>query len=113
MTALAISGDRATVQRATFEVALDTGRTAQVDGLILGDLGIHIGLTHFADVTHLPTGRRVSGFRTLGGALEFAQRVQCMVAWGRTPFELSPAEHVAITEVARYIFSTEANPVLV
>jgi hypothetical protein len=73
-------------------------------------LGIHTGVSHEVDVTHLATGRRVAGFPSLGAALAFVDKIVYFVDWSRTPFELSPAETLAIRDCISYILSTDTRP---
>lgn len=59
----------------------------EVDGIVCGALGLHIG-TDRIHVTHLATGLRVASFSTLGGAVEFVS-VTLAVEWqGHLPPQL-------------------------
>lgn len=60
---------------------------AKVYGMALGSLGLHLGLTHFVDITHLPSGRKIAGFRTLGGAVAFVEELYYKFPWATERFQ--------------------------
>jgi hypothetical protein len=65
-----------------------------VDGIVLGKapwFGIHIRGHEHADVTHVPTGRRIASFSTLGAALEYAETIVPWTNWRSENVEISPA----------------------
>jgi hypothetical protein len=83
----------------------------EVDGIVHNDeheIGLHIGTTNQVDVTHLPTGKRIGGFDTLGAAMEFVHRVAYLRDWKHG--NLTTAEHTAITQVHATIAATAHRP---
>lgn len=43
--------------------------------------GLHVGITHFVDVTHLGTGLKLGAFRSLGAAMEFVEQIKPLHNW--------------------------------
>lgn len=75
---------------------------AKVCGIALGDLACHIGLTHFVDVTHLATGRKLASMRTLGGAVAFVEDLYYNCPWATDKFaEAEPRLTLAQAGVVR------------
>lgn len=62
---------------------------AKVYGLALGSLALHIGLTHWVDVSHLPSGRKLATFRTLGGAVAFVEDCHYKLPWSVETWQLA------------------------
>jgi hypothetical protein len=83
----------------------------QVDGLVFGTaIGVHIGVTHHVDVTHLSSGLRIASFDTLGAAVEFAVRALHIVEWGKQPFCITSVEQAAIEEIRQYAVTSAVRP---
>jgi hypothetical protein len=83
----------------------------QVDGIVLSDspeLGLHVGVTQQIDVTHIPTGKRIGGFDTLGAAMEFAHRVAYLRDWSTDA--VTPEECTAITNLHTTLAATAVRP---
>lgn len=101
-------------RRARFDIMMaDPVGRVRVDGVVLDelpDLGMHIGVTHFVDVTHVPSGLRIAGFSTLGGAMEFVHRIAYLRAWHEETFILSPEEAKSIQDTAELLFASEILP---
>jgi hypothetical protein len=88
---------------------------AEVDGIVLqadGEicLGMHVGMTHDVDVTHIPSGKRVGHFRTLGAAMEFVHRIAYLTDWTLPDPVLKDHTIVAITEIHRTLLLSERTP---
>lgn len=69
---------------ARFNITLrDPDGTCEVDGMkhVPALLGIHITVSGTADVTHIPTGKRLGSFGSLGAAVEFVEVVKDLYAW--------------------------------
>lgn len=73
---------------------------AKVQGIALGSLGLHIGLTHWVDVTHLLSGRKLAGFRTLGGAASFVEELYYSLIFTTEAFQKVEPQ-LSITEAGR------------
>jgi hypothetical protein len=91
----------------------DPSGVIEVDGIVCADapsLGVHLGISHDVDVTHIPTGARIAHFETLGGALEFVARIASLRDWATLRGELPEAEVKAVREVLAYVASIERRP---
>jgi len=98
-------------ERRAFVLTLDTGLVT-VDGIaIAGEhIGIHIGVTHWVDVTHIPTGRKLAAFQTLGAAMELAHRIVYLRDWSSATLQLSSEEVKRITDLIVAVKATEHMP---
>lgn len=106
--------------RRKFNIAMDHLTTlgngevsglVEVDGIVLNDnheLGLHVGLTHMVDVTHLPSGKRIGGFDTLGAAMEFAHRIAYLRDW--KDGDVTEPEAKAITDIYTTIAASATRP---
>lgn len=88
---------------------------AEVDGIVLNAdgetcLGIHVGVTHTVDVTHLPSGKRVGHFYTLGAAMEFVHRIAYLTDWTFDDPVLKDHTVIAIGEIHRTLLLSERRP---
>jgi hypothetical protein len=105
-------------QRQAFAIAMDhddadVPPTVLVDGIVMSDqpdLGLHVGVTHFIDVTHIPTGKRIGGFVTLGGAMEFTHRIAYLRDWHHKDTPLTAAELTAIELIKANVLASEHRP---
>jgi hypothetical protein len=95
--------------RKSYEIVVDQPEgKVLVDGIALGTvpLGLHFRNTDYIDVTHIPSGKRVWHFTSLGAALDFTQRVAHMVLWGRE----HPVVPEQIFQLAREIEASAHRP---
>jgi hypothetical protein len=113
MTAGTRLGDFTTQwRRSPYVIAMNDGQMAKVDGMVLGDgqIGIHVGVTHFVDVTHTVSGFKLAGFQTLGAAVEYAERIAHFRDWMIMPVVLTPEEKAALMALRDTIALTEHFP---
>jgi hypothetical protein len=92
----------------------DVGSKAvQVDGIVMADtpdIGLHMGSTHYVDVTHIPTGRRIGSFATLGAGMEFVHRIAYLRDWGKRDLVITEEEAKHIRELWAAVSATEQKP---
>jgi hypothetical protein len=106
--------------RMAYNIAMDSLTTlgngdasgwVRVDGIVLNDnheLGLHIGVTHQVDVTHVPSGKRIGSFDTLGAAMEFAHRIVYLRDWSTDA--VTPDEGKAITDIYTTLTASAVRP---
>jgi hypothetical protein len=99
-------------RRAPFVIAMKNGIMVKVDGMILGDghIGVHIGVTHFVDVTHILSGLQLARFKTLGAAVEYAERIGHFRDWTLMPVAFSPEETTALIYLRDALIMSEHLP---
>lgn len=95
-------------ERQTYSLALSDGPEARVsvDGIAMKEvpwIGLHVGSTASIDVTHIPSGKRIGGFASLGSALEFAARIAYLLDWRVIAPDLSAPSVCAIEEARRLV----------
>jgi hypothetical protein len=81
-----------------------------VDGIVAAELGLHIGVTYQVDVTHVPSGKRIGGFDTLGAALEFVERVAYIRDWSTVPLTVTQEEEKAVWDAYKAVLTTMERP---
>lgn len=92
-------------ERARYRLSMAdaTARPLEVDGITMVEapwIGLHIGPAASVDVTHVPSGKRIGGFASLGSALEFAARIAYLLEWKVIEPVIS-ADHARALEEAR------------
>jgi hypothetical protein len=89
----------------------ETSGKVRVDGIVLNEnreLGLHIGLTQQVDVTHIPSGKRIGGFDTLGAAMEFAHRIAYLRDWKDD--QITEPETKAISDLHATLTASAVRP---
>lgn len=97
-------------KRHSFAIAMEDGKV-RVDGITIGErqeIGLHFGVTAKIDATHIPSGKKIGSFDTLGAAVEFAHRVVNLRDWAND--RITGAEYSAILEVYTTVRNTERRP---
>lgn len=100
-------------ERSQFLIVMEGGSYVRVDGMVLSGtphLGVHIGTTHYVDVTHIPSGRCVARLLTLGAAIEYVHRVAPLRDWHGPTVELTPEIEQLLRDTLAYIRTTETPP---
>jgi hypothetical protein len=96
---------------ATLNNGGESSGQVQVDGIVLNEnheLGLHIGITHQVDVTHIPSGKRIGGFDTLGAAMEFAHRIAYLRNWSNA--DITEDESKAIRATYATLTASAVRP---
>lgn len=77
----------------------------EVDGIRLEEalLGVHVDDMERAHVTHIPSGKRLHGFKTLGQAVRFAESIKVLYPWREVLLNISPATERLILAAARVV----------
>jgi hypothetical protein len=102
---------RAPYYIATQQSALGQER-CQVDGIQIvgGHIGIHLRSPDWMDVTHIPSGRRLSYFKSVGAALSFAEQVHTMHDWSSPLIDVPDELVQKILGMARMLSDTAYLP---
>ncbi len=85
----------------------------KVDGITLKAcpfLGLHLGQTGLIDVTHLPSGRRIADFRTLGAAMEYVTKIAPLTDWSTEIPDITPEVEKTLLGYAFEMYKTETRP---
>lgn len=104
-------------KRTMFQITMDfpdgSHGKVEVDGITMSeqpDIGLHVGQTHFIDATHIPTGKRIGQFQTLGAAVEFVHRIAHILPWSDPAHEFTAPEIAAITNTYLTTRASEQRP---
>lgn len=69
-------------------------------------LGIHFNGRQTCDVTHLPSGRRIRGFPSLGAAISFTERVATIADWTPAVIALDPLTEARVHALAAEVLKS-------
>lgn len=92
---LGVSSDVTGWTRARFEIRMqEPDSWVEVDGMRWNphNLGVHVWTTGAADVTHIPSGKRLGSFSSLGAAMDFAQVIDDLYDWNLSTLKDLPAD---------------------
>lgn len=127
------TGDFEHWRRATFRVAMNDVAVlgngtphdgfVEVDGIVMSplhdvqgeghaepELGLHVGLTHMVDCTHLASGKRIGSFETLGAAMEFVNRLAYVANWRNPAERITAGEAKALSDLYANVTASACRP---
>jgi hypothetical protein len=102
-------------KRAKFRIRLTNPEGwAEVDGVTSAacpHLGLHLSQSGLGviDVTHIPTGRRIADFRTLGAAMEYVTEIIPLATWINIA-PVTPEIEKTLRALAAKAYTSEFRP---
>lgn len=86
---------------------------ARVDGICFNgtsSLGLHTDHNGRVVVTHIPSGKQLCAFRTLGAATEFVERIYPLTDWTDVAPVLEESTRIEILKLGHDLFVKEKLP---
>lgn len=96
-----------------FRIALEKG-WCEVDGMCWNphNLGIHIWSNNSVavDVTHIPTGKRLASFASLGAAMNFVESIDDLFDWNQPTLANLPPDMERLVRGSARVHQEESFP---